>query len=434
MTVGMRGNPAQTEDPDEPLSVTFVAVQFPAGPETFVSARVRSLREAGHDVSVLAFLPPPGNWRELLAERGLTGTPVTHNGALATARGVAAAIVRPRLLGRALKWLFEICRGETGHLLRAIAVLPFAFHAVSRLQTRPPDVVHLEWGHYPSVLVPLLRWTDTPSVTCMSLVHYDLVRGFPGSRTAAHMADIVRTQTTANVEEVASFTGLDPSKIEMVPDGLDARHMDALRSGVEKVPGRVVAVSRLVPHKAIDEAIEAFAVARRSVPHATLHIGGDGPEEARLRSLAAKLGVADHVKFLGHVAHDEVIREIAAAEVLVHLSHHDRLPNSVKEAMACDTLVVTSRTVGIEELVQDGRTGFLVDIGDRDSAAEVLTRVLGQVQELYGVRAAANDLVRRTMVHSASIAKLVGLWRAALARRNGHERAQDRASNHGKVT
>src|SRR5690606_19090178 len=102
---------------------------------------------------------------------------------------------------------------------------------LARLQTRVPDVVHLEWGHYPSVLVPMLRWSGVRTVISLGLIAYDLRRGFEGTRTAARMADVVRTQTVANVDQVAEYTGLDPADIALVPDGVDTRRNIELSRG-----------------------------------------------------------------------------------------------------------------------------------------------------------------------------------------------------------
>ena len=259
---------------NDPLDIAIVTMQFPAGAETFVSMRVGELLATGHEVRVYSFRPPAENWEHLLEERGLTGTPADHNGLWATASGVVAALSRPALLARTLSWLLRTSGRQPEHLVRALALLPYAFNVLARLQTRVPDVVHLEWGHYPSVLVPMLRWSGVRTVISLGLIAYDLRRGFEGTRTAAQMADVVRTQTVANVNQVAEYTGLDPADIALVPDGVDTRRNIELSRGVAKVPGRVIVASRLVPHKAVDEALIAFAAAKDADPKARLHVLG----------------------------------------------------------------------------------------------------------------------------------------------------------------
>ena len=417
-----------------PLDVVVVTVRFPSAAETFVTSRVRSLLDLGHRVRVLAFRTPEEGWTRFLRERRLEGTPVVHNGTGPTVSGVLAALARPALAARALAWLVRTCRREPVHLWRALAVLPFAFWALARLERDTPDVVHLEWGHYPSVLVPLVRWRGLPCVVSLSLVAYDIYRGFPGTRTAAALADVVRTQARGNVPEIVAATGLSADRVELVPDGVDTERIAGIARAVDKVPGRVAVVSRLVPAKGVDDALRAFAAARERHPDATLRVMGTGPEEEPLRSLAAELGVADAVTFLGHVSHDDVLRELAAADVLLHLSHMERLPNAVKEGMASGCVVITTRTIGIEELVEDGRTGYLVDVRDHAAAAAALTRALAEPAEHAAVRAAAEALVRETMDHAASVRKLVGLWRRALVARGRGETVGVGQATHADIT
>jgi len=423
-------SPAAGTGAARPLDVVVVTTRFPAHAETFASARVRSLLEDGHRVRVMSFKAPAAGWEGLVAERGLGAAELLPNGPGVTAAGIAAAARRPGVLAKALWWLLSTCARAPVHLPRALAALPYAFWALDLLERDPPDVVHLDWGHYPTVVLPLVRWRGVPCVVSLSLVAYDIHRRFPGTRTGAHLADIVRTQARCNVGEIAAVTGIDPSRIEVVPDGVDLARIAAVAAGARKVRGRVAVVSRLVPAKGVDDALRAFAAARRSNPHATLRVMGTGPAEPSLRRLAAALGVADAVTFLGHVAHDEVLRELAAADALLHLSHAERLPNAVKEAMACGCVVVTTRTTGIEELVRDGETGYLVDVGDHAGAGEALARALSRPAEHEPMRAAAAALVAETMDHDSAMRKLVGLWRQALAERGrGRPEAARRVSH-----
>ncbi len=421
--------PAAAADAGGPLDVVVVTTRFPTPAETFASSRVRSLLASGHRVRVMSFRPPHPGWEDLVEERGLQGAELLHNGPAVTISGLAAALFRPAVLARSLAWLARACAREPLHLARALVALPFAFRALELLERDAPDVVHLEWGHYPAVLVPLVRWRGLPCAVSLSLVAYDIYRGFPGTRRAAELADFVRTQARCNVAEIVATTGVDASRVELVPDGVDASRIASLARRTAKVPGRVAVVSRLVPAKGVDDALRAFAAARAASPHATLRVMGTGPAEEDLKRLAAELGVAAYVEFLGHVSHDRVLAELAAAEALLHLSHMERLPNAVKEAMAGGCVVVTTRTFGIEELVRDGETGYLVDVHDHAAAGAALARVLSRPAEHASMRAAAAALVGETMDHDASMRRLVGLWRRALVARGVPTRA-----SHGGVT
>ncbi|KNB49578.1 hypothetical protein AC230_28960 [Streptomyces caatingaensis] len=148
---------------------------------------------------------------------------------------------------------------------------------------------------------------------------------------------------------------------------------------------RVGAVGRLDPVKRLDRLIDAFAAAGRPFPDWELHLFGDGPEEAALRSRAARLGVADRVRFRG------TVRDVAAAyrelSVLALTSEYEGRPMALAEASACGVPCVSfDLSGGVRELVADGVTGVLVPPGDVEAFGRALGGVMGDagVRERYG--------------------------------------------------
>jgi len=96
-----------------------------------------------------------------------------------------------------------------------------------------------------------------------------------------------------------------------------------------------------------------------------LWLAGDGPALPDCRSLAARLGVADRVRFLGFVADPRPL--YAAADLAVHASKSESLCNFLLEAQAAGLPAIASRAQGIEEcLTRPGETGLVIEHGDRD--------------------------------------------------------------------
>lgn len=124
-----------------------------------------------------------------------------------------------------------------------------------------------------------------------------------------------------------------------------------------------VVVARLVPKKNVALAIEAYAqwLTRTAHPR-DLHLCGSGPLEADLRALAARLGVADRVRFHGFVQSDAVARRLASSLALLLPSVEEQFGLVVIEAQALGLPVLVTPQVGASDvLVEAGVNGFLLE-------------------------------------------------------------------------
>jgi glycosyltransferase involved in cell wall biosynthesis len=142
-------------------------------------------------------------------------------------------------------------------------------------------------------------------------------------------------------------------------------------------PPIVAFAGRLVPEKGVDLLLRAFSRVQRAVPEARLLIAGDGPQRTQAQKLAATLQLSSAVHFLGHLAPQDLEERFASAWVQVVPSRWAEPFGLVAaEAMMRGTAVVASRTGGLAEIVQDGRTGLLVSPGDVDGLGEAMVRLL----------------------------------------------------------
>jgi glycosyltransferase involved in cell wall biosynthesis len=109
-----------------------------------------------------------------------------------------------------------------------------------------------------------------------------------------------------------------------------------------------------------------------------LWIAGDGPERTALEQLAQRLGVAAHVRFLGHCGPAEMAQFWAAIDLFALASRWEGLPYVILEAMARGKPVVATAVDGVPEAVIDGDTGLLVP---PDAAAPLADALLGLVED-----------------------------------------------------
>jgi len=187
--------------------------------------------------------------------------------------------------------------------------------------------------------------------------------------------------------------------IEVIPNFLDdsyARRRDpALRArlGVAENDAVVIHMSNFRPVKRLPIVLDVFARIRRVRP-ARLILIGDGPERPSVERRVAEEGLADAVTFIGE-QHD-VVPWLSMADVFLLPSSQESFGLAALEAMACEVPVIASRAGGLPELIRDGETGYLCDVDDDATMADVALMVLSDAERARRIgRDAAADVRAR---------------------------------------
>lgn len=165
-------------------------------------------------------------------------------------------------------------------------------------------------------------------------------------------------------------------------------------TGRDRALHTAVCVASLTEVKNHATLLRAWAVVRRSLPHARLTLAGDGPLRESLRQQVQDLGIEEGVAFAGLL--DDVRPPLHAASVFVLPSSSEALPLSLLEPMAAGCAPVASAVGGIPDVIEDGVTGRLVPPGDATALSEALLATLQEAASgaALGERARAS-IVRR---------------------------------------
>lgn len=164
--------------------------------------------------------------------------------------------------------------------------------------------------------------------------------------------------------------------IEIIPLGIrQPRFAPATRAelGLPEDVFLAVTVGRLVKRKAIDVLLTALARPECAGVH--LAVVGAGPELEPWRALAAALGIAERVRFLGRVSEEAKWQILACADVYASTTMHEGFGLVYLEAMAAGLPVITYDHGGQTDFLVDGVTGFLVPAGDPDRFVSALSRL-----------------------------------------------------------
>ncbi len=122
--------------------------------------------------------------------------------------------------------------------------------------------------------------------------------------------------------------------------------------------------------------VKAFALVIKEFPKARLSIAGTGPEKQALTKLITELELNESIYFTGRLGAEEMAKLYQQADIMLNASTVDNTPNSIIEALACGTPVVSTNAGGIPKLVKHQHDALLVNIADHQAMAVSAVEIL----------------------------------------------------------
>lgn len=183
------------------------------------------------------------------------------------------------------------------------------------------------------------------------------------------------------------------AKIRIIRNGpLDSPRSNRAAEPLKFVMNKpaIVAVAALQIHKGIDDLIEAFALARKSIPDLSMYVLGEGPERRSLQMLVDRLDCHDCIYFAGFVANPRPY--LTQADIFVLPSHREAFGMALAEAREAGCAAIGTNVGGIPEVLEGGQAGIIVPVGNPVELGSVFVRLLVNpaLLRLWQDRAATN--------------------------------------------
>ncbi|MGB9597273.1 MAG: N-acetyl-alpha-D-glucosaminyl L-malate synthase BshA [Candidatus Poribacteria bacterium] len=165
----------------------------------------------------------------------------------------------------------------------------------------------------------------------------------------------------------------------------------------------IMHVSNFRPIKRIEDVISAFKLIHDEIPSKLLMVG-DGPMMSSALRIVEKLGISCSVTFLGK--QDDVAGLLPIADLFLIPSEVESFGLSALEAMSCEIPVIATNVGGLPEVIEHGKTGFLVDVGNVSAMAEWAKKILKD-DELHDKM---GKLARETVLERFNQDKIVSMY------------------------
>lgn len=280
-----------------------------------------------------------------------------------------------------------------------------------------PDVVHaqdsLKYGYiclktgYPMVMsIHCILWEECKYYSTT----IDRLRGIVTSllvqRHCVKNARYLIQQTKYPEQYLGHLT---KGRIYSIANPVAEKFFDVGSEGEE---GRLLYVGWVTPLKRLLDLIQALSKVRNRFPNVSLQVAGGTPDQEYLRLTREWItthNLEDNIKFLGSLTQAELLEEYKKCALLALPSGEENSPMVIAEAMAVGKPVVATRVGGVPYLVDDGQTGFVVNVGDIDALASRILTILSddELRSKMGKRAKEKaNLSFRSRVVAAKVRRV----------------------------
>ena len=351
----------------------------------FVQSLCREWMQNGHQVDVL--LPFDSAFNRPMRETSGNGVINLH---------LYRYIWPPQfhLLGYGRSMESDLHLRLNGYLLSPALLAAGIVATLRQCKRDRPDVLHAHWalpngfiGAVVSRLLGIPLAVSIPGSDVQVAASNPLFRAM--AQFTFQQASFISADG-ADLRDAAIPLGADPAKFELIIYGTDPNRLrpdttgvDALRAelGIGPQQTMILAVGRMVEKKGFDIFLRALAEAELLDQEVVAVMVGDGDELVKWQWLAASLGIATRVHWVGNVPFDEIGVYYNACDLLVMpalLKPAHGLNVCVVDAMSCAKPVIGSDVGGNPLAIVDGETGFLVPEGDPSALAKAIATLAAE--------------------------------------------------------
>lgn len=399
-----------------PGKIAYLMSRFPHLPETFILREMIALEALGWQIELYPLIIQR---QELIHPEARPWMARAHRvpwfSRALLAANLQRAVRRPRqyfaLWGRVLAENFRSPR----FLARAILLFPRAVWMADEFTRQRIEHIHAHYATHPALVAWLIhRLTGIPySVT----VHaHDIYVEKPMLATKLQEASFIASISEFNREYLVRAVGAwVREKTRIVRCGINPAYYARSHEGVDSRRLEILSVGSLQPYKGYEFLIRACAILReRGIPYRCRVIGG-GDLRSMLERLIQEQRLGEVFQLLGPRTQDEVSLLLRTGNCYVQPSVVTRtgkmegIPVALMEAMISGLPVIASCISGLPELVEDGRTGWLVPPEDSDLLADALCDVYARPAEARRRAELGRQWVQQEFDLASNVRKLAGL-------------------------
>lgn len=360
---------------DFPVTIAYVLNTYPQPSHSFIRREARALEAQGIPILRLAMRRPtmPLVDPQDHEEEAQTDY-VLEKGALALGRALLSRLFKsPGAWRRGLCLAMRTGKRHPMGRLRHLIYFAEACYIANRCEKAGVTHIHSHFGTNSAAVAMLAHAIGGPgySFTVHGPEEFDAPVALSLGDKMANAAFTVAISSFGRSQLCRWVDHTHWPRLTVVHCGIDPAKFPTSEP-VEPGAPRLVSIGRFSEQKGQLVLIEAMARIVEAHPKAHLALAGDGEMRPQIEAAIKAHGLSDNITLTGWLSEEEVRQELTRAQALVMPSFAEGLPMVIMEAMAAGRPVISTYIAGIPELVQPGKTGWLVPAGDVGALAKAV--------------------------------------------------------------
>jgi len=385
------------------VKILYIVSLFPCWSETFIVREMKSLRDAGADISVLSLKRAKEKLIQSDAKEFVTE--VMYSGGLVelNVHAIISFLKRPLLnTGLLLSIIFKLINKPVS-LLKSIATWWISLSVIHKVKHLNPDHIHAHWATYPSTSAMIISknldipFSFTSHAHDIFLEDHLLNKKINSSKFSVTISDYNKKRLSKQLQ-----MNLE-NKMHIVHCGVDLNSNTFIRDGRES--STILAVGRLDNIKGFSVLINACAELAKNNQVFKCNIIGDGPLKELLEQQIKDNKLEEYVELVGVMPQEQVRNYLNTAtlfalpSVITKQGDMDGIPVALMEAMASGLPVISTTVSGIPELIHNDINGLIVPPGDAHALSEGITKLLNN----QSIRNQYSSAARKTIEKDFSV-------------------------------
>jgi glycosyltransferase involved in cell wall biosynthesis len=361
--------------------IAYILGTFPSLTTTFIDREILEAKNAGTNITLIAIRKPAPFEMRPKVKRMAEDTKYILPAPLLKFVGINFYLIftKPIVYFSIIFYLLTRCYDSFTARFKTLLHFAEGIRAVQLLKPVNVDHIHAHFADRAAVI---------------ALVASKILK-IPYSLTAhandIYVSPVLLNEKIENTKFATTCTAYNKTylerktgyEIELVYHGLDLSTIESKSSPIDKgkIP-LILSVGQLKEKKGFPYLIKACRLLKKRQFNFICEIIGEGPNRIDLECMIAELNMQDRVILRGALPNNEVMARYRKASIFVlpcilaGNDDRDGIPNVLLEAMAHHVPVISTRFSGIPEVVEDGITGLLVNMGDADAIAQGIIKIL----------------------------------------------------------